>query len=109
MQDTKLSSLYTTDTNENAYEAHKLSSQEELKIKVMKSSRTSWRSLRHMHEFKKNRNMQLTTNLIWDSRLKQEIFGFYDFVIFFVLFSKIKWKKVSKFFMRIPGISAMLV
>ena len=41
MQDTKLSSLYTTDTNDNAYETHKHSSQEELKIRVMKSSRTS--------------------------------------------------------------------
>ena len=34
MQDTKLSSLYTTDTNENAYETHKHSSQENSKIKV---------------------------------------------------------------------------
>ena len=50
MQDTKLSSLYTTDTNENAYETHKHSSQEELKIRVMKSSRTSWRSLK-THEW----------------------------------------------------------
>ena len=34
MQDTKLSSLYTTDTNENAYETHKYSSQENSKIRV---------------------------------------------------------------------------
>ena len=34
MQDTKLSSLYTTDTNENAYETHKHSSQKNSKIRV---------------------------------------------------------------------------
>ena len=34
MQDTKLSSLYTTDTNENAYETPKHSSQKNSKIRV---------------------------------------------------------------------------
>ena len=42
----------------------------------------------HMHECNKNRNMQLTLNLRWDTRLKQEIF--LDFMIlqifFFVFF-----------------------
>ena len=36
MQDTKLSSLYTTDTNENAYETHKHSNQENSKIRIRK-------------------------------------------------------------------------
>ena len=33
----------------------------------------------HMHECNKNRSMQLTLNLRWDSRLKKEIF--LDFMI----------------------------
>ena len=89
MQDTKLSSLYTTDTNENAYETYKHSSQENSKVRAMKSSRTTWRSLRHMNEC-----MQLTPNLKWDTRLKQEtynIFGLYDFVNFF--FRKLSGKE----------------
>ena len=46
--DTKLSSLYTIDTNKMRMHMRntKHSSQEKLKIRVMKSSRTSWRSLK---------------------------------------------------------------
>ena len=39
MQDTKLSSLYTTDTNENAYETHKTLKLREFKDQSKKSSR----------------------------------------------------------------------
>ena len=57
----------------------KHSSQLNSKIIARKSSRITWRFLRHMHECNKNRNMQLTPNLTWDIRLKQEIF--LDFMI----------------------------
>ena len=48
MQDTKLSSLYTTDTDKmRMHMRHtKYSSQENLKIRAMKSSRTTWRLMK---------------------------------------------------------------
>ena len=58
MQDTKRSSLYTTDTNKNAYETHKHSSQENLKIKVRNHQELLENHLGHMNEC-----MQLTPNL----------------------------------------------
>ena len=54
--------------------------------------------------------MQLTPNLKFDSRLKQEtqnVFGFYDFMIFFGFFENNLEKekiRISKFLIRIPGI-----
>ena len=53
--------------------------QENLKIRASKSSRTTWRTMKTHEKCKKNRNMQLTPNLKWDTRLKQEIF--LDFMI----------------------------
>ena len=59
MQDTKLSSLYTTDTNENAYETHKTLKSREFKDQSTKNHQELLEDpLRHMNEC-----MQLAPNL----------------------------------------------
>ena len=54
-------------------------------LKIMKNTMNAWDFRKMQENFFKS--MQLTPNLKIDSRLKQEtqnIFGFYDFMIFFV-------------------------
>ena len=76
MQDTKLSSLYTTDTNKMRMHIRHINTQIN---RIQRSEQWNYQEQledqrRHMHDCNKNRNMQLTPNLKWDSRLKQEIF-----------------------------------